>query len=126
VQSLRDVLTALAASDSSFKRFGAAQHRYAVLPPIADVELALPDDYRDYITGVSAGGVGPYYGLIPAQRAAAFVQPAPSGVVDWTRALPLSHLACGYFAVTPIDCPADGQSWLDYRQIGITNPIRRT
>jgi hypothetical protein len=137
---LREVLVALAASDPSCKRFGATQHRYEPLPPVTDVELAqleerlysstsaseLPPDYLDHITRFSAGGVGPYYGLIPAQRAAAYVQCAPAGVTQWSRALPLAHLGCGYFAVMPLDGPATGQVWIDARHIAMTEVIRVT
>lgn len=118
---MREILAALAASDASCKRFGAARHRYERLPPLTDIELTqfeerlgspLPDactDYLDHVTRFSAGGVGPYYGLLPAQRAAAYVQ--KRGSIG--RALPIAHLGCGYFAMMPLDGPAAGQIWLD-------------
>ncbi len=124
---LREILAALSASDPRCKRFGAAQHRYDLLPPLTGVELThfeervggtLPaacDDYVEYVTRFSAGGVGPYYGLLPAQRAAAHVQ-APSRSLG--RRLPLAHLGCGYFAVMPIEGPAAGQIWFDFVPLG--------
>ena len=54
--------------------FGANGHHFEVLPPLGDGDLAeaeaqfgvrLPEDYRGFLTAVSAGGPGPYYGLFP-------------------------------------------------------------
>jgi hypothetical protein len=121
---MREILAALAASDPSCKRFGAARHQYERLPPLTDIELSqfeerlgghLPAacaDYLDHVTRFSAGGVGPYYGLLPAQRAAAYVQKR-TRPPQLARALPIAHLGCGYFAMMPIDGPAAGQIWLD-------------
>ena len=129
---LREILAALAASDVPLRRFGAPQHRYTLAPPIDDAQLAaieselgeLPEDYRDHVSRFSAGGVGPYYGLIPVDRAARHLVSAPPGVAGWTRALPLAHLGCGYAAVLPLDGPARGQVWIDARAIGKVAPIR--
>lgn len=120
---LREILAALAASDLQLRRFGAAQHRYELLPP-ADLDAELPEDYLDYVTRVSAGGVGPYYGLIPVERALQHVVAAPAGIAGWTRALPLSHLGCGYVALLALDGPAAGQVWIDARMLGKVEPIR--
>lgn len=60
--------------------FGAEGHRFEALPPLSDGDLAraenqfgvrLPEDYRDFLTRVSAGGAGPYYGLFPLSPDAA-------------------------------------------------------
>lgn len=116
---LREMLAMLAAGDPACKRFGAAQHRYELLPPVdlaAFSALAgtLPpecSDYVDHVTQLSSGGAGPYYGLFPALRAAQFVR---------DRALPLAHLGCGYLAVLRLDGPTTGQIWLDARELDLT------
>jgi hypothetical protein len=60
--------------------FGANGHHFEVLPPLGDGDLAeaeaqfgvrLPEDYRGFLTAVSAGGAGPYYGLFAFGRDAA-------------------------------------------------------
>lgn len=136
IARLREILAGLAASDPKHKRFGAAQHRYELVPPIDDralehaiersgaAPLELPADYLEYVTRLSAGGVGPYYGLVPVDRALAVIVAAPAGVTTWQRALPIAHLGCGYAALLALDGPASGQIWLDARQLGILAPIR--
>jgi hypothetical protein len=117
--TLRETFATLAAADRSFKRFGATHHRYELALPLDDVSTiehalgaTLPEDYRDYVTHVGAGGVGPYYGLFRADRAAAFVVEAPATVTAWQRALPICHLGCGYAALLVLDGPARGQIWI--------------
>ena len=137
---LREILAALSASDPPCKRFGAARHRYELLPPVTDIELThieerlaatdtapsgtLPEDYSDYVTRFSAGGVGPYYGLIRADRAAAHLITAPANVTAWKRALPIAHVGCGYAAVMPLDGAAAGQIWIDARSLQLVAPVR--
>jgi hypothetical protein len=131
---LRQILAALTASDPPCKRFGAAQHKYELLPPVTDIELAhieerlagvtLPENYLDYVTRFSAGGVGPYYGLLRPDRAAAFVISPPPGITAWHRALPIAHVGCGYAAIMPLDGAAAGQIWIDARSLDLVAPIR--
>jgi hypothetical protein len=60
--------------------FGAGGHHFEIIPPLSEADLAeaeaqfrvqFPDDYRRFLTAVSAGGAGPYYGLFPLGRDAA-------------------------------------------------------
>jgi hypothetical protein len=128
---MRDAITALAAADRSYRRFGAARHRYELLPP-ATTTIDVPDDYREYVTMLSAGGAGPYYGLVRIDRNAPIELPAvrSRSVPGITlapgepppRALPIAHLGCGYAAVLMLDGPNRGQVWLDARALDIIEP----
>jgi hypothetical protein len=130
--TLREAVAALAAADPAQRRFGAAQHRYQLAPPLADAELtaledrlgvALPDDLRSFAAEVGAGGAGPGYGVVPIDRAAAYLVTAPADA-PWTRGLPLAHLGCGYAAVVTLDGDARGEVWIDARAIGVLAPIQ--
>jgi hypothetical protein len=59
------------------KVFGADGHGFRLLPALTESEVAeaesqfgvtLPLDYRSFLSTVSAGGAGPYYGLFPLVR----------------------------------------------------------
>jgi hypothetical protein len=127
--TLRDAIAHLATHDPACKRFGARHHRYRVGPPIAparldelerDLEIRLPDEYREHVLAISDGGAGPYHGLMPLdhpiQLAAArgtFGPGAPyQGVVG------LTHLGCGYVAFLVVRGEHRGQVWLDARGSG--------
>lgn len=129
----RAAVRALADADPGLRRFGAAQHRYVLEPPLsaaalaaAEAELgaALPDEVRGFAGELAAGGAGPGYGIVPVDRtaAAAYRLAAPPGV-PWTIGLPLAHLGCGYAAVAALDGAARGEVWIDARAIGVCRAI---
>jgi hypothetical protein len=129
----------LSARDVERQAFGAAVHDYALAPPLDEgalaslADLRLPDDYARYLREVSAGGAGPYLGLLsphaPSQRATArgrfpheaAWQPDAADEDDdalVAGTLALSHLGCGYFSFLVLDGPARGQVWADLRYAG--------
>ncbi len=125
--TLREAVRALGEADPQRRRFGAAHHRYELLPPLAstaaieaELEVPLPDDLAAFVREVAAGGAGPYYGLLPIDRAAHF---AVAGAGPWSRALPLAHLGCGYAALAILDGEHRGEVWLDARALGMVQPI---
>lgn len=140
--TVREALATLAAGDRAFKRFGAAQHRYELAPPLttdalmaieAALSSTLPEELLLFAVDVGSGGAGPGYGWIPIARAATFMVRAPSKIGEtawdsmlWTRALPVAHLGCGYVAIIPLDGRARGEVWLDARAIGLLAPIYQT
>ncbi|UZI32401.1 SMI1/KNR4 family protein [Streptomyces sp. VB1] len=74
---IRQRVVALGAQPASSKVFGSLGHRWALEDPLAEDGLAaleeqigvrLPDDYRNFLTSVGAGGAGPAYGLFPVRR----------------------------------------------------------
>lgn len=125
--TVRAAVRALADADPQLRRFGAAQHRYELLPPLASVaaieaelDAPLPEDLAAFACAVAAGGAGPYYGWLPVDRAARF---AVAGAGPWSRALPIAHLGCGYAALAILDGSHRGEIWLDARALGMVQPI---
>jgi len=125
--TVRDAVAALAAVDPQLRKFGAAQHRYELVPAVAstaaieaELDAPLPEDLAAFVREVAAGGAGPYYGLLPIDRAARFVV---AGAGPWSRALPLAHLGCGYAALAILDGAHRGEVWLDARALGMVQPI---
>ncbi|MDH6140386.1 hypothetical protein P3T35_002394 [Kitasatospora sp. GP30] len=74
---VRERVLALREAPNAAQVFGARGHRFELLPPLSEVEVAeaeqefgvgLPADYRSFLLEVGAGGAGPHYGLYPLQR----------------------------------------------------------
>ncbi len=120
--TIREAVGALAESDRSATRFGAAQHRYTLAPPLATAPDDLPDDMRTFVTEVANGGAGPGYGWFPVETALRHMLTPPAGVTAYAHALPICHLGCGYAAIVPLDGPARGEVWIDARAVGICAP----
>ncbi len=124
--TIREALAALAVSDRSLSRFGAAHHRYQLAPPLPDAPAELPDDLRSFVTTIGNGGAGPGFGWFPIDRALEAVVEAPPRVMAFTRALPICHLGCGYAAILPLDGAARGEVWIDARAIDLVVPAYAT
>lgn len=108
--TLREAVSALAASDRAYKRFGARVHRYELRPP-AEPPPELPADVATLIATFSSGGAGPYYGW----------QIGASYRLGDRDARVIGHMGCGYAAVL-----IDGAVWIDASAIDIVRPIAET
>jgi hypothetical protein len=140
--TIREALAGLAAGDRRYVRFGAAQHRYELAPPLTSHQLAeieldhgvrLPDDLLAFAANIGSGGAGPGYSWVPLALAARHLISAPTKLgakpwdpALWTRALPIAHLGCGYAAVVPLDGRARGELWIDARAIELLAPVHAT
>ena len=78
--------------DGARKVFGSAVHQYRLQPPLSisvietleeHNKVALPGDYRYFITEIGNGGAGPYYGLFSFGKQSDL---RGQGFVDWTDA----------------------------------------
>lgn len=114
--------------------FGASKHRYrlhapASLAAVCQFEgrhaIALPSDYRQFLTEISNGGAGPNYGVIPIERAAVGQVPsAPFQLAEFEcapdmsmecdpshGAVWLSDNGCGTFDVMAVRGNRSGSVW---------------
>lgn len=78
IESLVAKMDALAVADPERQIFGATEHDWARLAPLSETDVRglevardvrFPEDHRCYLTTVSAGGAGPYYGIVPLTEA---------------------------------------------------------
>ena len=125
-QTIHEALRELAARDRSLLRFGAAQHRYELTPPVTTIAdlgdgFELPEDLAEFVTTVGASGAGPSYGLLSLAEPRMIAE--PRGLDGWTRAVIVGHLGCGYAAVVPLDGEGRGQVWIHARSAGAVRPI---
>ncbi|MFJ8038995.1 SMI1/KNR4 family protein [Kitasatospora sp. NPDC096147] len=88
--AIRGRLAEWAEQDPELGRFGAGTHRYALRPRLAEDEvraferahgIALPADYRSFVTEVGDGPAGPGHGLMP------LLSPRPEavGLPEWDQ-----------------------------------------
>ena len=73
-QDVVDLLKELERRDTRRKLFGSNGHQYKLRPPLSESVIeaferqhgvALPQDYKCFITEIGDGGAGPYYGVFP-------------------------------------------------------------
>lgn len=110
---------ALGNRDPQHKIFGASMHQWTVyqLTPeeLAEAEvlhgLALPDDYRWWISEASGAGIGPFYGLLHPLD----TQPC---VAELEGAIPLSDHGCGYGDYLLTRGEHAGRVFADFREGG--------
>ena len=112
MNTVREAVALFATRDRSLARFGARRHRYAFRAPIAadQIDVRLPDDYREHITTLGDGGAGPYHGLLP------FDHPVQRSLAKSDGRIGLGHLGCGYMALLDL---ATGAVWIDARGAGV-------
>ena len=72
--SICSILKDLDRLDPARSLFGSEMHDYKLAPPLSgsmikafedNHKVALPADYKYFITEIASGGAGPYYGLFP-------------------------------------------------------------
>lgn len=74
---IKDLVARAAKADPEYKVFGASSHKYQLYPPVSlekvralekKFQIKLPENYVYFLTQISNGGAGPYYGLYPLEE----------------------------------------------------------
>jgi hypothetical protein len=140
-QSIITKLENLRLIDKEFRAFGAADsHRYMRAPVLTEDQLKdfekqhdvqLPPDYRDFLSQVCNGYVGPFYGLIDLENAVQGCRPGipfpfpvqsvrlgESDQAQWKKGSPgivlLCHQGCGYYNFLVTKGEHYGKVWNDF------------
>lgn len=104
-------LARLAQLDDNYKVFGAKRHRYQRRTPCpvdtverfeSDHEVTLPEALKHFYTGLSDGGPGPGYGLLPFERLTEMFA---------GDAVALNDLGCGLYNELRLRGPDAGSVW---------------
>lgn len=112
--TVREALRALADSDRSLKRFGAAAHRYELEPPAGlSTGHDLPKDLLEFVLTIGSAGAGPGYGFLG-------IDDVVEAATPWRKGVIAAHLGCGYTAIVAMP---SGEVWIDARAVGVAKPI---
>lgn len=74
IAQFADLIRQLKSADVNHRVFGSKKHQYRLGPVLSESDVsdferrhgvALPDDYRQFLTEVGNGGAGPMYGIFP-------------------------------------------------------------
>jgi hypothetical protein len=151
ISEIKRKLDALKHSDPYFMVFGASTHKYRLNPCLTEplimqfeqqYQIALPEDYRRFLTQVGNGGAGPYYGILPLEQSVQLdeprflTKPFPH-VTAWNLedsslsseeyeneyfrdeyiqgSLHVCHEGCGYYILLVVVGHERGNLWFDGR-----------
>lgn len=117
--TVRRTLERLGECEGGQGLFGSTRHRFALTPPLAAPPSDLPEDYRWFVSNISASGIGPGYGLLPPSsdaqsvlRQGQFTGTAPRGV------LALADHGCNAIALLVCTGERRGEVWIDRHEEG--------
>ncbi len=139
--NLKQRLVDLAEHPNAGRVFGFNYHKGKLLPPLKEEEIqkfevkhdiVLPNEYRQYIKEISAGGMGPGNGMYFPGTAGLTMDSKPSKKIRSLKTefpfendqekcssisgiLPLCELGCGQYVALVISGPQRGKVWLDAR-----------